>query len=166
MIYSLALMCFDRSLALKEELHDNTGKALELRNKGIVYFKKGDYQKALDQFKKSVQVSNELIVQKLIKDTYLKLSTVYSFSNDFVNADKHHALYRSLKDSIAAIENAKDFPADRLQNELSEKEKVIELLSKENEQQTLVLNQQGLELSQQLTVTELNAKAKRKRWKS
>src|SRR6185436_4461382 len=39
-------------------------------------------------------------------------------------------------------------------------EKVIELLSYENEQQTRVLNQQGLELSRQLTATELERQSK------
>jgi two-component system NtrC family sensor kinase len=160
--YHHALEYFDRSLSLRAELNDNTGKALELRNEGIVYFKKGDYKKALEQFNQSLKISDQLIVKKLIKDTYLKLSTVYSFSNDFENADKYHALYRDLKDSLTQVEAANNFSDEKKQDELSEKEKVIELLSHENEEQKKILNQQGLELSSQLTATELERQSKEK----
>ncbi len=160
--YSHAFEYFDRSLSLKNELNDTRGQALELRNEGIVYFKKGDYEKALQQFRKSLMSDNQLIVKKLIKDTYLKLATIYSFSNDFENADKYHVLYRELKDSLALAVKTADVSDEKMQEELTEKEKVIELLNRENEQQVKVLNQQGLELSRQLTAMEIERQSKEK----
>ncbi|HKR06941.1 MAG TPA: tetratricopeptide repeat protein [Bacteroidia bacterium] len=160
--YRQSLGYFERSFTIKEELKDKPGKALELRNEGIVYFKKGDYEKALDYFNQSLKISDQLIVKKLVKDTYLKLATIYSFSNDFDNADKYHTLYRELKDSLLRIEKTKKISGEKMQDEIFEKEKVIELLSRENEQQTKVLNQQGLELSRQLTATELERQSKEK----
>ncbi len=47
-----------------------------------------------------------------------------------------------------------------MQQEMVEKEKVIDLLSRENLEQSKVLNQQGLELSNQLTETEIERQSK------
>lgn len=160
--YSKSLEYFNLSLKLKEELKDFSGKAIALRNMGIVFFKKGDYEKALEYFNKSLGFSKRLIVKKLIKDSYLKLATVYSFRKEFDKADTYHSLYRELKDSLLRHENSKQISSDGMQQELSEKEKVIELLNKENEEQIKIMNQQGLELSQQLTATEIERQSKEK----
>ncbi|MFI5217856.1 MAG: tetratricopeptide repeat protein [Bacteroidia bacterium] len=160
--YAKALKHFRQSMVLYDELNNTGQKAVALRNIGIVYFKKGDYEKALEYFNNSLAFSNQLIVKKLIKDTYLKLATVYSFQKKYDKADAYHDLYRNLKDSITYFESSKKFTQDDLQHEVTEKEKVIELLSKANEEQIKILNQQGLELSQQLTATELERQSKEK----
>lgn len=160
--FTRAVDYFNQSLLLKQELSDVIGQAIELRNIGIAYFKKGNYEKALENFNKSLTFSNQVLVKKLVKDTYLKLSTVHSFRNEFDQADKYHNLYRELKDSITREESATSLSPGDIEIALTEKEKVIELLNKENEEQTKILNQQGLELSQQLTATEIERQSKEK----
>ena len=160
--YSNSLGYLRQALNLREELKDNNGKSITLRNIGLVYFKKGDFEKALENFNASIKLSDRLIVKKLIKDTYLKLATVYSFRNEFAKADEYHNRYRELKEIIARFEKSNANNPIALEQELLEKEKVIALLSKENEAQVKILNQQDLELSQQLTATELERQSKEK----
>lgn len=155
-----ALEYFSQSTKLKEELNDSLGLAMELRNTGIAYFKKGDYEKALDYFNQSLKISGQSLVKKLVKDTYLKLATVYSYRKDFAKADKYHEQYRLIKEVIAAGENSTRLTSDQLAEEVTEKEKIIKLLNTENEEQAKIMNQQGLELSRQLTETELERQSK------
>jgi len=156
--YAQSIENFTKSLHLAQAQKNTKLTAIAFRNIGIVYFKKGEYDKAIEFFNSSLAVNNSLIVKKLMQDTYLKIVTVSSFNKDYANADKYHELYRQLKKSNrkeSKITN--DTAADE-----SEKEKIIEMLSRQNQEQTQILTQQEYELSQQLTATEIERQGKEK----
>ncbi len=157
-----AISSFEKALALFKQVQNKKLTAIAYRNIGIVYFKKGDYEKALHFFEKSVADDNQMLVQKLIKDTYLKIVTVSSFKKDFEKADAYHEKYRSLKSTLANLENVKKQNPLNLQEEVAQKEKIIQLLSQQNAEQSKILTQQDYELSQQLTATEIERQSKEK----
>lgn len=160
--YAKAVEFFRLFLKISETSGDKENMAVASRNIGIVYFKKGDYDKAEEYFKRSLSYSDKTLVKKLLKDAYLKNVTVSSFKKDFDRADKYHELYRKLKDELRTIENTKPATADNLEEEIREKEKIIEMLSRQNEEQNKILTQQDYELSQQLTATEIERQSKEK----
>lgn len=138
---------------------ENKIKAFILRNEGLVYFKKGMFEKAVEFFNKSVAFDNQLIVKKLLKDAYMQLFTVNGFSNNFTKADYYHELYRSLKDSLLRV----DLLTSKRKLtvfETEEKVEIIEMLQRENQGQVDKMNQQQLELSQVITKTDFELQQK------
>ena len=65
-------------------------RAVVLRNMGLVQFKKGQFENAIEFFNKSFAFDHQLLVKKLLKDAYMQLFTLYSFNNDFAKADIYH----------------------------------------------------------------------------
>ncbi|MBL0097990.1 MAG: tetratricopeptide repeat protein [Bacteroidetes bacterium] len=130
-------------------------KALLHRNLGLTEFKRGRFEMALEYFYKSLDYENQLIIHKLIKDSYLQLFTYFSFSDNFTKADFYHEKYRDLKDSLSTA--AKKTPSGKiaLKTELEEKERVIDLLQKQYQEQSLASNAKQLELSQIITKTDI-----------
>lgn len=96
--YNSALATFD--LARKLPGVNNHFAAILHRESGLVYFKKKNFEKAIPEFSKSLSLEKNIIVAKLLKDTYMQLFTMYSFRNDFDRADNYHNLYRNLHDSL------------------------------------------------------------------
>lgn len=160
--YPSAASTFEKSYLLFNQLKNNKAMAIANRNIGIVYFKKGDYDKALQYFERSIKEDKEMLVQKLIKDTYLKIVTVSSFNKDYTKADIFHNKYRTIKKTLAEVEKTnKDNPTD-LEEQLLQKEKIIFLLNQQNSEQSKILTAQDYELSQQLTATEIERQSKEK----
>ena len=152
--YSKAINNFSSQLKNARGRNDET--ALALRNIGITYFKKGDFETAVDYFSRSLAIKDNVLVKKLLQDCYLKIVTVSSFKKDFDTADKYHELYRTLKKEISQMKPA----SDNEQEQLAEKEKIIRLLSMQTEAQDKILTKQDYELSQQLTATQIERQSK------
>ena len=157
--YVKALDSFTKFLIEAQAQKNNKEIAIALRDIGIVYFKKGDYEKSVEYFNQSLKFDDALIVKKLIQDAYLKIVTVSSFKKEYEKADTYHELYRNLK---GELRKNKAPDAGNTDDQLAEKEKIIELLSKQNEEQNKILTQQDYELSQQLTATEIERQSKEK----
>lgn len=154
-----AIESFSNAWNLISNSNENKLKALVLRNQGLVYFKKGMFEKAVEFFNKSVAIDNQLLVKKLIKDAYMQLFTVHGFSNNFTKADYYHELYRSLKDSLMRIDllsSKRKLTVD----EADEKLQIIEMLQRENQAIADKMNQQQLELSQVITKTDFELQQK------
>jgi two-component system, NtrC family, sensor kinase len=154
-----SLESFSSAWNLISSSKENKIKALVLRNEGLVYFKKGMFEKAVEFFNKSVAFDNQLIVKKLLKDAYMQLFTVNGFSNNFTKADYYHELYRSLKDSLLRV----DLLTSKRKLtvfETEEKIQIIEMLQRENQAQAEKMNQQQLELSQVITKSDFELQQK------
>ena len=132
-------------------------KAVVLRNMGLVQFKKGQFENAIEFFNKSFSYDHQLLVKKLLKDAYMQLFTLNSFKNDFTNADIYHDKYRELKDSLSKLEILR--PTLSLP-ELEQKEQIIDMLQKQNQEQSMIMNQTQLELSQVISKTDIEIQAK------
>ncbi|MCE7956135.1 MAG: tetratricopeptide repeat protein [Bacteroidetes bacterium CHB6] len=148
--YKEALVKYNQQL----KYTDASGAAIANRNIGMVYFKKGEYERAETYFRKSLSLNKNDLVEKLLKDTYLKIVTVSSFNHDFDKADRYHELYRALK-KVETVSN--ETPRQK-----AEKDKIISLLSAQSADQVNVLTRQEYELSQQLTALDIERQNKEK----
>ena len=154
-----ALENFSASLDLLNASKFAEQKAIVLRNIGLVYFKQGKFEIALNYFTKSLSSDNQLLVQKLVKDTYLQLFAYCSFNKDFSKADIYHDHYRALKDSIAKVESRKIKP-ENAQIDNDAKQQVIEMLQKKVEESPLKLTSKQLELSKMITKSDIELQNK------
>ncbi len=150
--YNDALTKYNQQL--KYSSSDISKSAVANRNIGMVYFKKGDYEKAEQYLKQSLKQKQNELTEKLLKDTYLKIVTVSSFNHDFDKADRYHELYRALKKNETV---SKESPQEK-----AEKDKIISLLSAQSADQVNVLTKQEYELSQQLTALDIERQNKEK----
>ena len=90
----------------------------------------------------------------------MQLFTYYSYSNDFVKGDAYHEKYRDLKDSLDRVVKTTVYSKSRLQQELEEKQQIIDLLQKQYEEQATASNAKNLELSQMITKGEIELQQK------
>ncbi|MBL7922593.1 MAG: tetratricopeptide repeat protein [Bacteroidia bacterium] len=153
--YKRALESFNAGINVIAPGKENSLLAILYRNMGLTEFKRGKFEEAINYFRKSLSFDQQLLVHKLVKDAYMQLFTLYSFSNNFAKADYYHEKYRSLKDSLAtAVKKAPGNKA-QLKSELEEKLRVIELLQKQSQEQALATNARQLELSQMITKADI-----------
>jgi C4-dicarboxylate-specific signal transduction histidine kinase len=90
----------------------------------------------------------------------MQLFTYYSFDNDFGRADVFHDKYRSLKDSLSLAQKTNVLSKPRLQEELEEKRRIIDLLQKQYQEQNSASNAKNLELSQMITKADIELQQK------
>jgi two-component system, NtrC family, sensor kinase len=125
-----------------------------LRNLGIIQYKTGNFEKALEFFEQSLQKQYRLPVLRLVRDTYLKLYASSRIKNDHRGEKEYSIIYRQLKDSVEQMLNSRVLSPDSFTMELKEKEFVEQLVHQEKALfQTMSLN--TLEYNQKLTEAEL-----------
>jgi signal transduction histidine kinase len=136
-------------------------RGILLRNLGLTEFKRGRFESALDYFNRSLAFDNQMIIHKLVKDTYMQLFTYYSYSNDFVKADRYHDKYRNIKDSLENVMK-RNGSSNRisLKEELAQKEQIIELLQKRFLEEAESSSARQLELSQMITKADIELQQK------
>ena len=152
--FSSASVNYLQQLKYATKLNNKTFQALATRNLGLCYLKHDDYLKAVTYFKQSLEFRDNVLLQKLLKDTYLKIVTISSFNNDFTKADRYHELYRQLKASETFVKETAALQA--------EKEKILFLLSQSASNENNIVSRQEYELSQQLTTLDIERQNKEK----
>lgn len=153
--FKRAAESFNAGLQILSGVKENKLKGLLNRNLGLTSFKKGRFEEALGFFYTSLSFDNQLLVHKLVKDTYMQLFTLYSFGNNFSKADFYHEKYRNIKDSLQLASKTTSLNKSALQEEIEEKERIIELLQKQYQEQATASNAKNLELSQMITKTDI-----------
>ena len=153
--FKRAAESFNAGLQILSGVKENKLKGLLNRNLGLTSFKKGRFEEALGFFYTSLSFDNQLLVHKLVKDTYMQLFTLYSFGNNFSKADLYHEKYRNIKDSLQLASKTTSLNKSALQEEIEEKERIIDLLQKQYQEQATATNAKNLELSQMITKTDI-----------
>jgi two-component system NtrC family sensor kinase len=153
--FKRAAESFNAGLQILSGVKENKLKGLLNRNLGLTSFKKGRFEEALGFFYTSLSFDNQLLVHKLVKDTYMQLFTLYSFGNNFTKADFYHEKYRNIKDSLQLASKTTSLNKSALQEEIEEKERIIDLLQKQYQEQATATNAKNLELSQMITKTDI-----------
>ncbi len=143
-----------QQLKYATKLNNKTFQALATRNLGLCNLKRDDYLKAVSYFRQSLDFRDNVLLQKLLKDTYLKIVTISSFNNDFEKADRYHELYRKLKANETVVKETAALQA--------EKEKILFLLSQSANNENNMVSRQEYELSQQLTTLDIERQNKEK----
>ncbi len=150
-----ALSFLNTALKQKEEAGDNRGKAIALRDIGIIHFRKGDYEKALEFFQNSLKESDQLQVLKLVRDTYLKLFAESKVKNDSDKVQLYNRQYHLYKDSVNVVSASRALSPDSLSRELAEKDRITNLLNKKKDDRVKDENVQQIEASRNMTDAEL-----------
>ncbi|HMT30228.1 MAG TPA: ATP-binding protein [Bacteroidia bacterium] len=157
-----ALRYLDGAFAAFQKAGDKNGMALVCRDYGIIHFKKGDYQNAISEYRKSIAFSNQLSVAKLLKDTYLKLFTILSLNGEHDKSNEINIFYVQLRDSIDLVERSRVMNSQMTRRDLVERESIQEMLRKGNEVSYQQLTTQEIEKNLQLTEAEIERLEKEK----
>lgn len=150
------------AIPLFRAIGDRAGEAMALRNRGIGAYRKSDYGTAVTHFRHSMEVSPQLSVAKLLKDTYLKLFTIGSLAGDHQKSNDFNILYVSLRDSIDGVERSRILNSQFTRRELVEKEAIAGMLRRNTPISLKDLSPLELERNRQVIEAEIERLEKEK----
>lgn len=131
--YDEALNRFNQAWDIASKIENQHLKIIVSRNLAKVYVQKNDFKNALDYQKKSLKAAQKDNNLYQLQINYELIASIYKASKDFENAffyyDKYHQL-RDSSDQRGQVEATKRLEL-RYQN--AQKEKEIQLLTKENQ---------------------------------
>lgn len=154
----VALICFSQqSELLPTDEYD--ARANAILNSAIAYFKKGDFETAVNLIDQSLNLRISLPAYRLKKDALLKAASLYSFKGDFEKADACHLRYRNVKDTLE--KHMGDIEQSRFSKQIQqEQQRIIRLITTEQQSASRIIEQHDLELSRQMTATEMERQIK------
>ena len=161
-LYNDAIKYLDDAYQTFENSNDQAGRALVVRNKGIISFRQNQYDQAARLFRESLQLSEQLSVAKLLKDTYLKIFTIGSLAGDHQKSNDYNILYVTLRDSIDNIERSRILNSQFTRRDLVERESINEMLRKNSEISFRNLSPDEIEKNRQLIEAEIERLEKEK----
>ncbi len=107
-----------------------------------VYVKKNDYATALNYFNRSEVMAKELGAKSDLRKLYEQMSETYQQIGDFKNAYTYQRELGSIKDSLFNETTEKKLGALQFEFDLEKKQNEINLLTKDNDLQTLQTKRQ------------------------
>ncbi|MES2286388.1 MAG: tetratricopeptide repeat protein [Bacteroidota bacterium] len=140
--YQKALSYHLKSLKIREEIGDKKGLAMSYNNIGDTYSKQGSVEKAIEYLNLSLVLFTEIGQKNGIKESYVSLYKLYDKKGDYKQALKYHELFSDIKDSLLNEQSGKQIAEMDAKYESDEKEKNIELLTKDKALQQADLNKQ------------------------
>ncbi len=143
--YSEALKRFSEALNLLANIHSNDflTTSIILDNIGNTYLKSGDLKKALEYHQEALYVAQNAHIKERIIASYQSLVETYKAMNDYKNAYEYEHLYNLAKDTLYNIQMAKQIAEMQTRYDSEQKQKSIEILSKENEINSLELKRRN-----------------------
>lgn len=129
--YGRSLRHLQRSFEIGKEINDREGMAKNLENLGYLYFGKGDYDSAIHYFEQGLDMAREIKSKKWLKDIYLGMKLVYEQQKEYALALSYANKYNTMRDSLFNEEMATRIANMQTQIETVEKEKELELQSKQ-----------------------------------
>jgi C4-dicarboxylate-specific signal transduction histidine kinase len=158
----LALEHFQNARMLYESVKDAEGKSVALRNIGIVYFRKGEFESALDYFESGLEANYQLNTLRFVRDCYLKLQDEYSRKKNIEKATEYNELYNRVRDSVSRQENARSLKHDEIKLQNIDRGNIIQMLNATTRQQYEKLSQQEIEMKRLSTEAEIERLQKEK----
>ena len=123
--YHLAETHLLRALRIREKLQDSFAIALTYSDLGAAMNKKGDHDKAIQYLEKSNHIAIRMNYPELQSNNYSELAEAAQNKGDFQKAYDYFLLKSYLRDSIFALEKAKQIEELRTAYETAEKEERI-----------------------------------------
>ena len=120
-LLSKSLEYYNKSLKIKEDIHDKKGIATALNNLGSVMFKMGNTSEALSYASRSFQIANELGYPFAIKNSSSTLKNIYKKQNKFKEALEMYELEIQMRDSISNTETKRASIKKQFQYEYEKK---------------------------------------------
>lgn len=143
--YTEAIKRFTEALNLLANIHsdDFLTTNIILDNIGNTYLKAGDLKKALEYHQEALYVAQNAHIKERMIASYQSLVETYKAMNDYKNAYEYEHLYNLAKDTLYTIQTAKQIAEMQTRYDSEQKQKSIEILSKENEINSLELKRRN-----------------------
>nr|MCU0390499.1 tetratricopeptide repeat protein [Thermoflexibacter sp.] len=143
--YQEAISKFSEALNLLANIHsdDFLMTNIILDNIGNTYLEAGDLKKALEYHKEALYVANQAHIKERMIASYQSLVATFKAMNDYKNAYEYEHLYNLAKDTLYTEQTAKQIAEMQTRYDSEQKQKSIEILSKENEINSLELKRRS-----------------------
>ena len=136
---NLALEYFTKSLELREELKEKKGIAASLIHLASTDQRLGNYRQALEHANRGLQIALEIEIKEETGDAYQVLSEIHEALKDHKQALEYYKKFKEVKDTILNEETTRQITAMQTNFDLQQRQKEIELLTKDKEIQKTVL---------------------------
>ncbi len=135
-----ALAYYLKSISLKEELNSKQGISVTYSNVGHLFVLQNEFNNALVYFKKSLELANESSSKDEMINAYQGIVEVYSGLKNYDSAFVYQKKYIALNDSVYNVESTNYITELQAKYQTEKKEREIEKLNSEKENQQLKLN--------------------------
>ena len=137
-----ALDYFYQSLSIYKKEENKNGLALVLNNIGDIYVKTNDENQAIKYLNESLEISKQINYNETIFLIYKSFSELYLNNKKYKKSLRYYKKYYTLKDSIFNKDSHKQITELQTQYDTEIKEKKIQVLSKDQELQNIILKKQ------------------------
>ncbi len=143
--YPEAIKRFTEALNILANVHseDFFTTNIILNNIGTTYLKAGDLKKALEYHKEALYIAIQSHIKERMLVSYQSLVETYKAMDDFKSAYQYEHLYNLAKDTLYTNQTAKQIAEMQTRYDSEQKQKSIEILSKQNEINTLDLKRRN-----------------------
>lgn len=143
--YPEAIKRFTEALNVLANVHseDFFTTNIILNNIGTTYLKAGDLKKALEYHKEALYIATQSHIKERVLVSYQSLVETYKAMDDFKSAYQYEHLYNLAKDTLYTNQTAKQIAEMQTRYDSEQKQKSIEILSKQNEINTLDLKRRN-----------------------
>jgi class 3 adenylate cyclase len=142
--YDLAIQTHLEAFNIAIKLDTKLDQTQSLVALAQAYYAKGDIDKAIDNYKKSLTVGIPLNATQEVKDAYQGLTLAYSYKKNFSEAFNYQTLLLAIKDTIYNINTDKKLGTLQFTFDLEKKQGEINLLTKDRELKEQIIQKQKL----------------------
>lgn len=136
-----SLYYYNKSLLKSKEYGFINLASITLKNFGIVYTKQGNFESALSSLKESISLAQQSNLKRILSEDYSLVSEIYSKQGNYNEALKNYKLHSDIHDSIYVDEHINRINQLEVEYMLQQKEKDNAILSKNNAEQNLIIQQ-------------------------
>ena len=140
--YDQAEIYLQQALKLSQKLNNQYNQANALARLSQVYAARKEPEKSLEYNFKSLEKGKEFY--DVLRTNYDQMANVYANKGDFKRAYEYREKYVAIKDSLLKADKAKSLTELQMRYEIGNKQKEIELLTKENNIKALQAKQSKL----------------------
>lgn len=126
--YNLAIEFFNKAMNLNKEIDNKIAECSIKSNIGLTLIEMGQYIKAKNILLEVLDYSKNNKMGETTKETYMGLSEIYRYQQDYKNAFKYYELYVLYKDSINSVEVSNKLNQYKEQYETEKKDQEIKIL--------------------------------------
>jgi signal transduction histidine kinase len=126
---------------LIEDIGDINGKQIHLLNLAKIAYRNKRLNRAINLTKQGIEIAIKLKDDASEIRAYKLLATLYHDRGDYQLAMHYQMIYSKIQEEFAKVQRNRQFLDMEIRHAIKEKQKEIEALTKENEYQSLLLDQ-------------------------
>jgi len=140
--YRLALDYYDQSYSILISLNDKHKMSISLNNQAAAYIELKNFRKAISEGKKAIEYAREVGSKEEAKDGFKNLYLAYKNTGNYEEALSNFIYYEDIKDSLLVQQSSDKLAKALAEQDAMQKEKEIELLTKNSELKEAQLDRQ------------------------